>query len=33
MRKIWHDKAWGEYLYWQAQDKQKLKKINRLLTG
>lgn len=23
--------AWNEYLYWQAQDKQTLKKINALL--
>ncbi len=21
MRKVWHDKAWEEYLYWQTQDK------------
>ena len=32
MKKIWHDKAWEEYLYWQTQDKKTLKKINRLLT-
>ena len=32
MRKIWHDKAWEEYLYWQTEDKKTLKKINRLLT-
>lgn len=32
MKKIWHDRAWGEYLYWQSQDKKTLKKINRLLT-
>lgn len=32
MKKIWHDKAWEEYLYWQIQDKKTLKKINRLLT-
>ena len=31
MKKIWHDKAWEEYLYWQTQDKKTLKKINRLL--
>ena len=29
--KVWHDKAWEEYLYWQTQDKKTLKKINRLL--
>ena len=32
MRKLWHDEAWEEYLYWQSQDKNTLKKINRLLT-
>ena len=31
MKKIWHDEAWEEYLYWQVQDKKTLKKINRLL--
>lgn len=32
MKKIWHDEAWADYLYWQMQDKKTLKKINRLLT-
>lgn len=32
MKKLWHDKAWEEYLYWQTQDKKTLRKINRLLT-
>ena len=32
MRKIWHDEAWEDYLYWQTQDKKTLKKINRLLA-
>lgn len=32
MKKIWHDEAWGEYVYWQTQDKKTLKKINRLLS-
>ena len=31
MRKIWHDDAWNDYLYWQTQDKKTLKKINKLL--
>ena len=31
MRKIWHDKAWNDYVEWQNQDKKLLKKINRLL--
>lgn len=32
MIKLWHDKAWEDYLYWQVQDKKTLKKINRLIT-
>ena len=32
MKKIWHDEAWEDYVYWQSQDKKTLKKINRLLT-
>ena len=28
MRKMWHDDAWEDYLYWQTQDKRTLKKIN-----
>lgn len=31
MRKIWFDEAWNDYLYWQAQDKKTLKRINLLL--
>jgi len=31
MEKIWTDKAWGDYLYWQTQDKKTLKRINNLL--
>ncbi len=31
MKKIWFDEAWGDYLYWQAQDKKTLKRINMLL--
>ncbi|MCL2350952.1 MAG: Txe/YoeB family addiction module toxin [Firmicutes bacterium] len=31
MKKIWYDEAWEDYLYWQAQDKKTLGKINRLL--
>ena len=31
MKKIWFDEAWDDYLFWQAQDKKTLKKINRLL--
>ena len=32
MKKIWHDEAWEDYVFWQTQDKKTLKKINRLLT-
>jgi toxin YoeB len=31
MRLLWEDRAWAEYLYWQAQDKKTLKRINILL--
>jgi len=27
----WTDRAWDEYLYWQAQDKKTLKRINTLI--
>lgn len=32
MKKLWEDRAWEEYLYWQTQDKKTLRKINRLLV-
>ena len=31
MRKIWFDEAWEDYLYWQAQGKKKLKRVNSLI--
>ena len=31
MKKIWHDTAWADYLYWQDQDRKTLNRINRLL--
>lgn len=31
MNKIWSDRAWADYLYWQSQDKKTLKKINELV--
>ena len=31
MTKVWHDKAWAEYLYWQTQDRKTLKRINNLI--
>ncbi|MCC8168200.1 MAG: Txe/YoeB family addiction module toxin [Clostridiales bacterium] len=33
MRKLWHDEAWEEYLFWQRQDRKTLQKINRLLQS
>ena len=29
--KVWSDDAWAAYLYWQAQDKKTLKRINLLI--
>ncbi len=31
MKKILHDEAWKDYIYWQAHDKKVLKRINRLI--
>lgn len=31
MNKIWSDESWGDYLYWQAQDKKTLRRINVLI--
>ena len=31
MEKLWTDRAWDDYLYWQAQDKKTLKRINQLI--
>lgn len=31
MNKLWSDRAWDDYLYWERQDKKTLKKINDLL--
>jgi toxin YoeB len=31
MRLLWEDRAWNDYLYWQMQDKNTLKRINKLL--
>lgn len=33
MKKLWGDKAWEDYLYWQTQDKKTLKRINKLVTS
>jgi len=29
----WTDEAWGDYLYWQGQDRKTLKRINRLIDA
>jgi len=31
LKKIWSDKSWEDYLYWQKQNKNMLKKINQLI--
>jgi toxin YoeB len=31
MPKLWTDKGWEDYLYWQIQDKKTLNKINHLI--
>ena len=31
MNKVWSDRAWADYLYWQLKDKRRLKKINDLV--
>ena len=31
MKKIWFEEAWEDYLYWQAQDKKTLIRVNALI--
>jgi toxin YoeB len=31
MRKLWSDRAWDGYIYWQGHDKTTLKRINQLI--
>ena len=31
MRKLWTDRAWDDYLYWQTQDKKTLKRVNQII--
>ncbi len=31
MKRLWFEKAWADYEYWQEQDKKTLRKINKLL--
>lgn len=33
MNKLWSDRAWDDYLYWQATDKKAAKKINELVKS
>jgi len=33
MNLIWSEKSWNDYLYWQKNDKQILKKINELIKA
>lgn len=28
----WTDEAWNDYVYWQGQDRKKLKRINQLIN-
>lgn len=30
-RLAWTDEAWGDYLYWQQQDRKTLRRINKLI--
>ena len=31
MIKVWSDRAWDDYLYWQTQDTRILRRINQLI--
>jgi toxin YoeB len=31
MEIVWQENAWEDYLYWQMNDKQKLKRINEII--
>ncbi len=31
MKLVWDESAWADYLWWQAQDRKILKRINTLL--
>lgn len=33
MKKLWSDRAWDDYLYWQMQDKKTLRRINELIKS
>jgi toxin YoeB len=32
LKKLWTDRGWNDYLYWQTEDKKTLRKINQLIT-
>ena len=32
MIKLWSDRAWEEYVWWQEQDRKTLRRINKLIT-
>jgi toxin YoeB len=31
MQKLWTDRAWNDYLFWQTQDKRTLKRVNQII--
>jgi toxin YoeB len=33
MKKLWTDRGWDDYEYWQANDKKTLKRINQILKS
>jgi len=33
MKKLWHESAWEDYLFWQKTDKKVLKRINMLIKS
>ncbi len=32
MKLVWDEAAWADYVWWQAQDRKVLKRINALIT-
>ena len=33
MKLVWDESSWADYVWWQAQDRKVLKRINQLITG
>ena len=33
MKKLWHESAWEDYLFWQQTDKKIVKRINALIKS